>query len=56
MGKVAEKLHGRERESFNSPSSGPHQTGPLSLVEVLLYCALIGRELHSDVGASNLMP
>ena len=56
MGKVAEKLHGRERESFHSPSSGPHQTGPLSLVEVLHYCALIGRELHSDVGASNLMP
>ena len=32
------------------------QPCPLSLVEVLHYCALIGRELHSVAGASNLMP
>ena len=33
-----------------------HQTGPLSLVEVLHYCALIGRELQGVAVASKLMP
>ena len=32
------------------------QTGPLSLVEDLHYCALIGRGLPSVACASNLMP
>ena len=35
---------------------GVVQTGPLSLVEECRGCALIGQELHSDAGASSLMP
>ena len=35
---------------------GVMQTGPLSLVEECRGCALIGQELHSDAGASSLMP
>ena len=32
------------------------QCSPLSLVELLHYCALIGRELHSITCARNVMP
>ena len=32
------------------------QTGPLPLVQLLHYCALIGRELQSIAYASNSMP
>ena len=39
-----------------SVCSALSQSGPLSLVEVLHYCVLIGREVQCDACASSLLP